>query len=263
METMAAATETPEGFSDAEWQKFERFEAAKKAKRIEAEREKAALTTAPKVHRNESSEPYLFASGCTAGDELLPKDVACDGTGAGCRQRRNKPLAAPGETFRLPAGHRRIANPALPEVDPASVANEPTAQDRLLLGELRSVEQRADVSATLAARTLADLTAQERILQDRKLQQQEELDRRRSHVEAAKAKTEEFLGPHSEVWCTTILGGAPEAALETAKRAADADRGHVGTMADLRRNQAGDEGPGCFTTDARGNPVRLKVSQSS
>jgi hypothetical protein len=259
MQTAATTTETPEGFSDAEWQKFERFEAAKKAKRIEAEREKANLTTVPKVHRNETSDPYLFASGCTAGDELLPKDVACDGTGAGCRQRRTKPLAAPGETFRVPAGHRRIANPALPEVDPA--VHEPTAQDRLVLGELRSVEQWAEGTATQAARTLTDLKAQRQILDDRILQQQAELDRRRSHFETAEAKIQEFLSSHSESWRAGLLGGAAEASLESIRQAADTDRGHVGTMDQLRPAR-GVGGPAAFMSGANGHPVKLRVDRS-
>jgi hypothetical protein len=265
METTTAATATPEGFSDAEWGKFERFQAAKEARRIAAEREKAHLTTRAILRRNESGAPFPFTSGCTAGDELLPKEICCDGTGAGCRQRRNKPLTAPGETFRVPAGHRRIANPALPEVDPASVGEEPTTQDRLVLGELRSVKQGAEGPATQADRTLTDLKAQRQILNDRILQQQAELDRRRSHVEAAAAKVEEFLSSRSAVWREALLSGAPEASLESIRQAADANKGFVGTMDQLlRRSREGDAaGPAAFVMGAGGQPVKLRTDRSS
>lgn len=82
----------------------------------------------------------------------------------------------------------------------------------------------------------------------------------KARVEATKADVE----THLETWSQEERARVMELAETFEARcapAADADRGHVGTMADLRRNQAGDEGPVCFTTDARGNAVRLKVDR--
>jgi hypothetical protein len=262
----ATTTETPEGFSDAEWARFEKFQATKEARRIAGEREKANLTTRAILRRNESGAPFPFTSGCTAGDELLPKEIRCDGSDPGCRQRRSKPLAAPGEVFQVPPGHRRIANPSLPEVDPASVSDAPSASDRLVRGELRSIKEGAEGPATQADRTLTDLKAQRQILDDRILQQQAELDRRRSHVEVAAAKIEEFLGSRSAAWRAALLGGAAEASLESIRQAEDAAerrRPECHTVDDIRRAQAGDVGSPAFAMDSSGRPVRLKVGRSS
>lgn len=266
MREAAVATATPEGFTDLEWEKFERFQIAKEAKRIKAEREKAGLTTRATLRRNETGSPLSLPRGCSLKDDLLAKDLRCAGSDPVCRLAGQKPVAAPGEFFWTPAGHYDRPDPALSEADPGSVGDESTLQDRLVLGEFRSVEQRAEGPATLAARTLADLEAQKRILEDRILQQHEEVDRRRSHVEAAKAKTEEFLNAHSEAWRKALLGGAAEASLESIRQAgeANADRGHVGTMDQLRRSQGGDVGgPAAFAmSGANGQPVKLPVDRS-
>ncbi len=247
MQTAATTTETPEGFSDAEWQKFERFQAAKEAQRIKTEREKARLTTRAILHRNETGSPLSLPRGCTLKDDLLAKELRCDGTDPADRLAGQKPAAAPGEPFWVPKGHHDRPGPALPELDPASVADEPTLQDRLLLGELRSVKQGAEGPATQADRILKDLVAQRQILDDRIAQQRVELARRQSHVEGAEAKIQEFLSSHSEPWRAALLGGAAEASLEGIKLAADEAerrRPECHTVDDIRRATADRPGHG-------------------
>ena len=193
----------------------------------------------------------------------MAKEIACDGADPVDRLRASKPTAAPGELFWVPPGHHQAVNTALPKVDPLSVADEPTVQDRLALGELRAAKEAVERPAIQAEKTEADLEAQERILAERKLQQRAEV-RRRSHVQAAEVRINEFLSSRSEAWRTTILGGAAEASLESVRQAADADRGHVGTMDQLRRSQAGDVGgPAAFMSGASGQPVKLPVDRSS
>jgi len=260
----AAATPAPEGFTDAEFQKFERFQAEKERRRIAAERFKAGLSTERLLFRNETGNPRNLPYGCTLDAHDLAKEIRCDGLDPACRLRASKPVAAAGELFWMPPGHHQGAiNPALPEIDPASVADGPTVQDRLALSELRAAKEAVERPAIQAEKTEADLEAQERILAERKLQQRAEV-RRRSHVQAAEVRINEFLSSRSEAWRTTILGGAAEASLESVRQAADADRGHVGTMDQLRRSQAGDVGgPAAFMSGASGQPVKLPVDRSS
>src|SRR6202162_3481765 len=124
----AAATPAPEGFTDAEFQKFERFQAEKERRRIAAERFKAGLTTEKILLRNETGGPLTLPRGCTQGAHDLAKEISCDGTDSVDRLRASKPTAAPGELFCVPPGHRQAVNPALPKVDPLSVPDEPTLQ---------------------------------------------------------------------------------------------------------------------------------------
>lgn len=262
----AAATPAPEGFTDAEWEKFERFQAEKERRRIAAERVKAGLTTEKLLLRNETGNPLSLPLGCSIDAHNPEEKIRCDASDPACRLRASKPLAAPEELFWVPAGHRKgvLVNPALSEVDPGSVEDEPAAQDRLLLEELRAFEQRAQAPANQAARTLQDLEAQKRILIEKIAEQEAELNRRRSHVEAAKAKSEEFLSSRSEAWREALLGGAPEAALEAARRAADEverRRPEIHTTDDLRRAQSGETRTTAFKMGANG-PEPLPVRHS-
>ncbi len=273
MKQEGAAARDSDELTDAELEKFERLLERKKAKETAVERERLGLTTEPTLRRNETGKPFYFTSGCTAGDRDRPKEIRCDGSGVACRQAlksssrpTDSPLAAPGELFWVPAGHRKgTLNAATPEIDPASVADEPTAQDRLVLGELRAFKQGAEGPANQAARTLADLEAQEKILAERKAQQREEVERRQSHVRAAEAKIEEFLSSLSEKARESLLAGSAEAALEAAKRAAaeEARRSpEIHTVDDLRRAAAGDPGPAAYIIGPGGQPVRLKAGRS-
>lgn len=262
MQTAAAKTETPEGFSDEEFARFEKFQAAREAKLTAAEREKVGLATEASLRRNETGNPVSLPFGCSFEAYNLATEIRCDGADPACRLRASKPLAAPGELFWVPIGHRKgILNPALPEIDPASVTDEPTAQDRLLLGELRSFEQRAEGPATQATRNRADLEAQKQVLIEKIAQQQAELDRRRAHVEAVKAKSEEFLGSRSEAWRAALLGGAAEVSLEAIKQAAaeaERRRPQVHSLRDLKRAaQADDGGPRAYGVGG----VRLPVDR--
>jgi len=257
----AAATPAPEGFTDAEWERFERFQAEKERRRIAAERFKAGLSTEKLLLRNETGGPLTLPRGCTQGAHELAKEIACDGADPVDRLRASKPTAAPGELFWVPPGHHQAVNTALPKVDPLSVADEPTVQDRLALGELRAAKEAVERPAIQAEKTEADLEAQERILAERKLQQRAEVARRRSHVQAVDVKINEFLSSRSEAWRTTILGAAAEASLESIRQAADTDRGHVGTMDQLRQ-AGGVGGPAAFMSGANGQPVKLRVDRS-
>jgi hypothetical protein len=268
----AAAMAAPEGFTDADLEKIAKFKAFEKVQHVTDERKKAQLTTARSLRRNETGAPFNVAAACTARSESLPKDIVCAATDPACPKNYNRGLgvpvvlAAPGELFWFAVAHRKGAlNAATPEVDPAAVIDEVTLQDRLLRDEFRSVEQRAEAPAVQAAKILADLEAQRRILEERIVQQCEELARRQAHVDAAKAKTEEFLASRSEAWREALLAGTPEASLAAAARAAaeaETRRPEIHTNEDIRRAAASDVGPGCFTIGPGGQPVRLKERRS-